>query len=303
MTDTALSLRDWLSTDLPTSRGQARAIKLWRIARRLARNRMSWMGFTPPILIAAVTLAAPLLPLNDPVVQDLSARLLPPSADHWFGTDTLGRDVFSRVIYGARPSLEIVVLVLCISAPLGLIIGAAAGLQGGLLDKVLMRLGDVFLAFPRLILALAIAASLGVSTATTVLAIVVSGWPIYARLARAQAVTYASAEFVQAAECAGASRLRILFHHVIPLCLPAIVVRAALDAPSIILITAGLGFLGLSVPPPAPEWGAMVANGRDVIFDQWWIATMPGLFILVLSISFNLIGDSLRDVLDPKGMK
>lgn len=303
MTSSAQTLTGWLTAEEPESRTQARAIKTWRILRRLGRQPIAWLGFVPLLAVIAIAVSAPLLPLQDPVLQDLSQRLLPPSAGHWFGTDTLGRDIFARVVFGAQPTLVIVAAVLAVSAPVGLLAGAAAGLYGGIVDQVVMRIGDIFMAFPRLVLALAIAAALGAGASTAILAIAISGWPIYARLARSEAVSLARAEFVQAAETTGASRLRILLHHIVPLCIPSVLVRAALDAPGIILITAGLGFLGLSLPPPAPEWGAMVAGGRDVIFEQWWVATLPGVFIFVLSIAFNLIGDALRDALDPKGRK
>ncbi|MGV3549257.1 ABC transporter permease [Rhizobium sp.] len=297
------SFNGWLTADIPESRAQARAIKTWRLLRRFGRQPIAWFGILPLLAVVAIALLAPVLPLQDPVVQDLPQRLLAPSADHWFGTDAHGRDIFSRVVHGARPTLLIVAAVLVVSAPVGLLAGAAAGLYGGAVDQIVMRVGDVFMAFPRLVLALAIAAALGAGASTAVLAIAISGWPIYARLARSEAITFARAEFVQAAETTGASRLRILFRHIMPLCIPSLMVRAALDAPGIILITAGLGFLGLSLPPPAPEWGAMVAAGRDVIFEQWWVATLPGVFIFILSIAFNLIGDALRDTLDPKDLK
>ncbi|MET0428018.1 MAG: ABC transporter permease [Microvirga sp.] len=287
--------------DKPRGRLHARIIKFARLARRVLRHPIGRIGGVPLLVIVLMAAAAPILPLQDPVDQNLSARLLEPSWQHWFGTDSLGRDILSRVVFGARPTLFIVAVVLLLSAPFGLVVGAAAGVIGGSVDRIAMRIGDVFMAFPRLVLALAIAAAVGTGASTAILAIALTGWPIYARLARSEAVGFARSEFVQAAETIGASRARIIFHHIVPLCVPSILVRAALDAPGIILITAGLGFLGLSLPPPNPEWGAMVADGRAVIFEQWWVATIPGLFILVLSLSFNLIGDALRDALSPEG--
>ncbi|MFP5406887.1 MAG: ABC transporter permease subunit, partial [Gammaproteobacteria bacterium] len=243
--------------------------------------------------------ATPGKPFVDPLVQSLGERPFPPSAAHWFGTDTLGRDILARVVYGARPTLGIVALVLAFSVPVGLCVGAAAGLWGGALDSALMRVADIFMAFPRLILALAISATLGAGLWTTVVAIALTGWPPYARVARAEIASIRHADFILAAEALGVSRLRLLLRHALPLCLPSAVVRAALDAPGIVLITAGLGFLGLGLPPPAPEWGAMVADGRAIVFEAWWISTIPGALILALSLGFNMLGDALRDVLDP----
>jgi len=296
----ALSLRTWLTSDAPSTRAQARAIKYAGLARRVLRRRLAWFGLLPLATIVALALLAPILPLPDPLAQDLQARLQSFSAQHWLGTDALGRDMLSRLIFGGRPSLSIVLFVLLSSAPVGVLLGAFAGLVGGWLDGAILRIGDVFLAFPRLVLALAIAAAMGAGISTAIFAIALTGWPTYARLARAEARVYRGADFVQAAEALGASRFRILTRHILPLCLPSAIVRAALDAPGVILITAGLGFLGLGAPPPLAEWGAMVANGRDVIFEQWWVATLPGLCIFAISLSFNLIGDALRDAIDPR---
>jgi peptide/nickel transport system permease protein len=275
-----------LDARTPATRTQARIALIGRNVKLLAA-------------IIAVAVLAPLIAGADPIDQVLPDRLQPPSPAHWFGTDPLGRDVFARAVYGARPSIAIVFIILAVIAPVGLVIGAGAGLLGGWADALLMRVSDVFMAFPRLILALAAAAVLGAGPLTMIFAIGFTGWPPYARIARSEAVTLRRAEFVAAAETIGASRLRILFRHIVPICLPAIIVRGALDAPGIVLIAAGLGFLGAGLPPPTPEWGAMVADGRAVLFDAWWVSTIPGVFILLLSIGFNLIGDALRDVLDP----
>lgn len=246
-----------------------------------------------------MAVAAPFLPLQHPNAQVLALRLQAPSSAHWFGTDLLGRDIFARVIHGARPTLMIVVGTLAIVVPFGLMVGCVAGMVDAL-DAPLMRVCDIFMAFPRLILAIAVAATLGAGLSTAIVAIVITGWPLYARLARAEAVIYRNAEFVEAARCLGISPTRILLKHVLPLCVPLAIVRATLDAASIVLITSGLGFLGASVPPPQPEWGAMIAEGRDVLFDAWWVATIPGIAILLVSLGFNLLGDGLRNVLDPR---
>lgn len=202
----ASALGTWLTSDAPASRAQARAVKWARTGRRLLRRPLAWFGLLPLMAVVVLAGLAPVLPLHDPLAQDLSARLLPASAGHWFGTDTLGRDILARTVFGARPTLSIVLLVLLLSVPFGLVLGAFSGLAGGAADRAIMRVGDVFMAFPRLILALAIAAALGAGTSTAVFAIALTGWPAYARLARAEAVTMQQADFVQAAEALGASR-------------------------------------------------------------------------------------------------
>lgn len=289
----------WLVSDAPGSRLQARLGAIYAGVVRLLGDPVGVAGSLLVVAAIAVALTAPYLPLHNPDLQILAERLQPPSASHWFGTDTLGRDIFARLIFGARPTLAIVALVLVSAVPLGVVAGGAAGLYPGL-DKVIMRVCDVFMAFPRLILAIAVAATLGAGMSTAVIAIAVTGWPPYARIARAEAIAYRRAEFIQAAETLGASKSRLLLRHILPLCAPSAIVRTALDAAGIILITSGLGFLGLSVPPPQAEWGAMVADGRTVIFEAWWVSTIPGLAILALSLGFNMLGDALRDVLDPR---
>jgi peptide/nickel transport system permease protein len=260
------------------------------------------MGLVGLFIIAIVLLAAilaPVLPLEDPLAQLLTRRLQPPSARHWFGTDGLGRDLFSRTVWGARPTFFIVAVILLLTAPVGLLTGAAAGLWGGAAERVLMRVCDVFMAFPRLVLALATAAVLGAEASTMILAISLTAWTPYARIARAEAAAVRNSDFLAAARMLGASKIRLLIRHVMPLCLPSTVIRMALDAPGIILIVSGLGFLGLGLEPPTPEWGAIVADGRAVIFEAYWVSTLPGLAIFFSGLAFNLFGDALRDALDP----
>ena len=266
-----------------------------------ARNRLALAGLVMIGLLVLIALLAPWLAPFDPTHGDLqTTRLLPPSAVNWFGTDDQGRDILSRLIWGSRITLFIVTLVAVLAAPLGLLVGTAAGFFGGWVDKTLMRLTDIFLAFPRLILALALAAALGPGIENAVLAIALTSWPPYARIARAETLSIRQADYIAAVRLAGASNTRLLLLHIMPLCLPSLIVRVTLDMAGIILTAAGLGFLGLGAQPPSPEWGAMIAGGRAYVLDQWWVAAGPGLAIFVVSLAFNLLGDGLRDVLDPK---
>lgn len=286
-------MSDTLALD-PTPLGFAESI------RDLTRNRLALLGF---ILIGAVILAALLAPAMapySPVAQDLANRLLPPSASHLLGTDELGRDILSRILFGARTTLKIVGLVAGIVAPIGLLIGMSAGYFGGMVESVLMRITDVFLAFPKLILALALVAALGPGLDNAIVAIAATSWPVYARVARAEAAAIRQAEFIAAVRLLGASPARILLRHIAPLCLSSVVVRLALDMAGVVLTAAGLGFLGLGAQPPTPEWGALMAAGRQYLTDQWWVAAMPGFAILWASLGFNLLGDGIRDFLDPR---
>jgi peptide/nickel transport system permease protein len=247
-----------------------------------------------------VALMAPFIAAQDPFEQVLGDRLLPPSAGHLFGTDGLGRDIFARVVYGARVTLTIALLVAAIGTPLGMLIGVVAGYLGGAVDEILMRMADVFLAFPRLILAIAFAAALGPGVENAVLAIAIAHWPSYARLARAETLNVKSNDYIQAMRVLGAGKVRIMASHIAPLCMSSIIVRMSLDMGTIILTAAGLGFLGLGAQPPVPEWGLMVSDGRQYLVDQWWVSTLPGMAILVVVMGFNLLGDGVRDVLDPR---
>jgi peptide/nickel transport system permease protein len=292
--------RAWLGSDAPTSRRQARLGELYRFGDALLRHRLALAGLVIVAALVLVAAAAPLLAPYAPSAQHLADRLQSPNARHWLGTDELGRDILSRLIYGTRITLGIVVLVTAIAAPLGLVIGCMAGYAGGWVDAALMRVTDVFLALPRLILALAFVAALGPGIENAVLAIALVAWPPYARIARAEALALRHSDFIAAAQLAGASPWRIVVGHVMPLCLASVIVRVSLDMAGVILIAAGLGFLGLGAQPPAPEWGAMIAAGHKYMLDQWWVAAMPGIAIAVVSLGFNLLGDGLRDVLDPK---
>ncbi len=294
------SLRAWLLAEEPTSRRQTAWGELYRGWQRFASNRITLGAFIAAVLLIVVALAAPLLAPYNPYAQNLADRLAPPSAAHWLGTDELGRDLLSRLIYGGRLTLGMVVAVVALVAPFGLIIGCVAGYLGGMLDRVLMRLTDIFLAFPRLILALAFVAALKPGIGSAVFAIALTSWPPYARLARADTLTIRDADFIAAVRLMGAGSPRIILRHIVPLALSSVIVRVSLDMAGIILTAAGLGFLGMGAQPPAAEWGTMIATSRDYILQQWWVPTAPGVAIFIAALAFNLLGDGMRDVLDPK---
>lgn len=293
-------LRMWLTADSPGSAWQARCGRWYLSWLALRRNPLAFIGLMIIVALLLTAVFAPWIATSSGVEQDLQSRLLPPGPAHWFGTDELGRDIFDRIVYGARITLYIVGLVGIIVVPVGLVMGTVAGYVGGVVDNVLMRITDIFLAFPRLILALAFVSALGPGIENAVLAIALTTWSPYARIARAETITIRNSEYIQAARLQGASALRILYGHIVPLCLSSVIIRLTLDMAGIILTAAGLGFLGLGAQPPLPEWGAMISTGRQFLLDQWWVATIPGIAIFVVSLGFNLLGDGLRDVLDPK---
>jgi len=292
--------RAWLLAAEPHSRTQARLGQAYLGWLAFRRNKLALVGLGILVALLLVAALAPVIADQSPVAQELADRLKPPSGAHWFGTDELGRDIYARVVWGARITLGIVSLVTVLVAPVGLLVGTAAGYFGGWPDTVLMRVTDIFLAFPRLILALAFVSALGPGIENAVIAIALTAWPPYARVARAETLTIRNADFIAAARMTGAAPWRIVFGQIVPLCLSSLIVRITLDMAGIILIAAGLGFLGLGAQPPSPEWGAMISSGRRFILDQWWVATIPGLAICTVSLGFNLLGDGLRDVLDPK---
>jgi len=293
-------LRAWLLQDAPDSITQARIQRFYLAWLTFRRNPIAMTGFLIIATLVLMAVFAPLVTSSNGLEPHLQDRLQPASAEHWFGTDGLGRDIYDRIVWGSRITLYIVGLVGVIVVPVGLVVGTLAGYVGGAVDTVLMRITDIFLAFPRLILALALVAALGPGLENAVLAIALTTWSPYARIARAEALTIRNSEFIMAAKVQGASTGGILFRHVMPLCISSVIVRLTLDMAGIILTAAGLGFLGLGAQPPTPEWGAMISTGRQYLLDQWWIPTVPGLAIFVVSLGFNLLGDGLRDVLDPK---
>ena len=283
------------STVAPSLRG----LRLVARAPILA-NPLNVVSFALIALFAACAILAPLLAPYDPLLQDLGSRLRPPSPEHWLGTDSLGRDIASRILYGARISLIIGVVVVASAGVVGTIIGLIAGYAGGLVDEALMRLTEVFLAFPALILAMAIAGALGPSLTNAIIAIAAVSWAVYARLTRGQILSLRQREFVEAARAIGASRVRIIWHHLLPNVLAPLMIQASFDLGSSIIAAAGLSFIGFGAQPPTPEWGVMISEGRNYISTQPWLSLFPGLAILFAVGSFNLLGDGLRDAFDPR---
>jgi peptide/nickel transport system permease protein len=235
--------------------------------------------------------------------SDVAARMLAPSLAHPFGTDGLGRDMLSRVIIGARPALAVSALVVGLAMLIGVPLGALAGYRRGRVDALIMRVTDLFLAFPPLLLAMAIVAALGPGLDHAALALAVSWWPWYARLARGTATSLRERPFVEAARSIGVSEVTILRRHIVPNSMTPILVQATIDIGTVILAAGSLAFLGLGASPPTPDWGLMVADGRTYILDQWWLSAFPGLAIFAAVLAFNLVGDLLLDLLDPRGSK
>ncbi|HNB28866.1 MAG TPA: ABC transporter permease [Alphaproteobacteria bacterium] len=292
--------RRWLLDATPRSRLQARLSRAYLGWLAFTRNPLAMLGLLIFVVLIGMAFLAPVVTWHSPIAGDLGQRLLPPGEDYWLGTDGQGRDIWSRIVYGSRTTLLIIFMVAVTAAPMGIVIGATAGYVGGWVERVLMRITDAFLAFPKLVLALAFAAALGPGIENAVLAIALTAWPPYARIARAETLTVRNTDYVAAARISGASALRVLIGHIMPMCMPSLIVRVSLDMAGVILIAAGLGFLGVGVAPPQPEWGAMVSDGRAQILEQWWVCTYPGIAIFIVSLGFNLIGDGLRDVLDPR---
>ena len=277
-----------------------RAPRLAALRSYLSSSRLNQLGIALVLVIVLAAILGEALAPYGPNDISLVDRLKPPSATHLFGTDDYGRDLFSRVLAGARLSLEVALVVLSISVVLGTFLGALAGISGGLVDELLMRLTDLFLAFPALILAAAIAAAWGGSLTTTVLALSTVYWPWYARLVRGQVLSLREREFVTAAVVSGAGTMRLIRKHLLPNVLPYVIVQISLDIGYVILSTSALSFLGLGAQPPTPEWGAMMTDARGYLRDAWWFPTFPGLALAVTVLGFNLVGDGLRDFLDPR---
>ena len=295
------ALTTWLLEPNPTSRLQSRMAQSYLSWLRFRRNGLAMLGLTITIALVLMAVFAPWLAPYDPISQALAERLQPPGTlGHWLGTDDFGRDIWTRILFGSRITLYIVLLVILTAPVFGLIVGTVAGYFGGWVDQVLMRITDIFLAFPKLILALALVAVLGPGMVNAVLAIALTSWPPYARVARAETLTVRNSDYIAAVRLQGAGAVRVIWGHIMPMCVPSVIIRVTLDMAGVILTAAGLGFLGLGVQPPLPEWGVMISAGRKFLFEQWWVATMPGLAIFTVSLGFNLLGDGLRDVLDPR---
>ena len=298
-------VKGWLLSDTPDSRTQAALGRIFVSWLRFFHNPLAMIGFVIVIGLLFLALFAPQI-APEGITSGLTGEALklnrfqPPSAEHWFGTDGQANDVFSRIVMGSRITLLIVGIVIITAPVLGFVIGTVSGYFGGWIDAVLMRITDAFLAFPKLVLALALAAAMGRGLESAIFAIAITSWPVYARLARAETLTIRNTDYIAAARLQGAGHWRLISGHIMPLCLSSLIVRVTLDMAGIILTAAGLGFLGLGAQPPMPEWGAMIAEGRDYILSYWWLATFPGLAIFIVALGFNLLGDGLRDVLDPK---
>ncbi len=272
---------------------------LRRGLRSLVHNSMAMTGAAVILAWTIVAIAAPIIAPYDALAQKIEDRLSEPSTAHWFGTDEVGRDVFSRVIYGAQVSLPVGLIVVVFAMVLGSLVGGLAGYNGGIVDLLVMRLVDITLAFPSIVLALAIAAALGPSLRNALIAMILVWWPEYARVMRGQVLSVKNEDYVLAARSIGVADHRIMLRHILPNSWTPLIVKASLDAGGAILTVAALSFIGLGAVPPTPEWGAMISLGR-FRFYNWWLTTFPGLAVLTVVLGFNFLGDGLRDALDPR---
>lgn len=279
------------------------AFKINPIWYKLKQNKMTWVGLIILGIIILLSLLAPIITPYDPTKINIAEKFQSPSLGHWFGTDEVGRDIFTRILYGARLSLGIGILVIFIASLFGIIVGTISGYFGGIFDQVIMRLVDMVLAFPNLILAMALAAVLGPNLQNTMIAIAIVKIPVYIRLARSEALVIKEKLFVKSAETFGINKFRIIIRHFIPNSISPVIIQATLDVGDAILLIATLGFLGLGAQPPTPEWGAMISVGWTYLLTYWWYPTFPGLMLFLSSGALNLIGDGIRDVLDPKSAR
>lgn len=266
----------------------------------LQRNSLTLIGCLIVLVMLFIGLAAPLLSPYDPVAIDIVNKLQAPSTAHWFGTDEIGRDIFSRVLYGCRISIQVGLYIVLIAAVVGTIVGSISGYQGGLLDHMLMTLTDILLSFPSLVLAMALAAALGPSLYNTMLAVAIVKIPVYVRLVRGQVLSLKEQSYVKAAQTFGASRAWILSRHIIPNSLAPVLIQITLGIGEAILTASSLSFIGLGAQPPTPEWGAMISTARIYALDQWWYVAFPGIAIFITVVGFNLLGDGIRDLMDPR---
>jgi len=288
------SLKKFLNERKPMLDDVKHSIYLWK------KTPLALIGTVIIGLFLLVALFAPLLAPYDPIATDLSRKLEAPSAAHPFGLDQFGRDVLSRVIMGTRIEVQIIFIISIISIAIGLVVGIVAGYFGGIVDEILMRITDIFLAFPRLVLAMAFAAALRPTLANAIVAISLVEWTVYARLARAEAIKVRSQPYIEAIKAIGASDFKIMLFHVLPMSISPVIVQLTMRMGTIILTAASLGFLGLGAQPPLPEWGAIVSDGRSYLMNNWWITAFPGMAIAITVLGFNLLGDGIRDILDPR---
>ncbi len=290
-----------MATIKTTNAGKKRSqwAELWK---NLKKNKMALFGLVMLTIIVLLAIFADQIADYDQVVikQNLRYRLKPPSAEHWLGTDEFGRDIFARLIHGARVSLKVGIIAVGIAIVAGGFLGALAGYYGGKLDNIVMRVMDIFLAVPSILLAIAIVSALGPNLINLMVAVSISNIPRYARIVRASVLSIRDQEFVEAARAIGASDARIIMRHIIPNSLAPVIVQGTLGVASAILSTAGLSFIGLGIQPPAPEWGSMLSGGRQYLRYAWWVTTFPGVSIMITILSLNLLGDGLRDALDPR---
>jgi peptide/nickel transport system permease protein len=272
----------------------------------LSRNRLSMLALVILLIIMVVSILSPVIvpyPMDISDAAHIADKFLPPSAEHWMGTDELGRDIFSRVLYGGRVSVATAIIAVGISLLIGVPLGAVAGACGKIADNIIMRITDVFLSFPPLLLAIALVAIMGSGLTNAIIAISISWWPWYTRLVRGQAISIKERVFVQAAETIGSSKAKIIFKHILPNCISPVIVQASMDMGGVILTVASLSFLGLGARAPLPEWGLMISTGRIFFPDKWWYCIFPGLAIFITVLCFNLLGDAIREILDPKTRK
>ncbi|MFD1514391.1 nickel transporter permease [Halomarina rubra] len=287
---------------IATTRRRYRSVKNSRRLGRFLSNRLNVVGLLFVSVVVLSAIFAPVIAPEGPNEQDLFNRLDSPSAEHPMGTDQLGRDVLSRLLYGARISLQISLAVVAITLAIGTAVGLIAGYAGGWVDEALMRFVDILLAFPGILLALVIAGILGPNLTNIMIALAVVGWTQYARIIRGSVLSVKQEEFVKAAQLMGVPRRRIVLRHILPNVVTPVIVLATMDMAYVILGTAGLSFLGLGAQPPTPEWGTMLSQGRNFVDTAWWVVNFPGLAIMITVLGFNLLGDGLRDVLDPRDM-
>jgi peptide/nickel transport system permease protein len=279
--------------------------QLWRNVKRfLIGNRLNLIGVIIVVLFFFLALFGEAIAPQDPYKQDITnSKLLAPSTSHLLGTDELGRDVFSRILTGTRTSLQVAVVVLGFAVVFGTIVGAISGFFGGLVDEVLMRLTDMFLAFPALVLAIAVAATLGKSLTNTMIALATVFWPWYARLVRAQVLSIRELEYIEAGRSIGLTPWRLMFRHILPNAASVVIIQVTLDVGFAILSTSSLSFIGLGAQPPSPEWGTMLSTARNYFRDAWWYITFPGVALTLTVFAFNVLGDGLQDALDPRSSR